>query len=784
MALLRGRVYAMQRLKSQGLASQGLASAMFASVVAMNAVSATCRAAQTDGPPEAAPVILDGNDVVVVEGRARRGGALADIQPELSLTEADIAAYGVTTLGELLAIIEAETSSGRGRRNEPPIVLINGRRVSGFRELDNYPVETIARVDVLPEEVSLQYGFSANQRVINFVLKKNVKITPVNTRTQGPIRGGSVSNRVSVSRVTINDEKRNSIEGFYDSAQALFESERDIIAVNGRPEEQPFRSLTPQADAWRLGFSRSTALPNDAVATFSGSFEANNRERLNGLSLSRQGVPLRQSILSSDGYAGISINSRLAPNTWSITASLDYDRIENDIDFDNIPLGGIGIRAPFSVNWVGNADLLVNQRLFGTSAGFATVAGQIGIETEHQKSGEAAFSDIAQPPIDRRSRQTYSAQASVNFPLLLPTPALGDITLNANAEVNELSDFGLLTTFGYGFTWRPGERWRVIASATHEDGAPTLNEIAAPLVASPAAQVFDFTRQESVLATVITGGNAALTDDSRNVFKLGVQWKPWGNREITLNLDYTKSTIKGETRQFILLTEEFESAFPERVMRDAAGDLLAFDRRPVQTTDIRRQQLRTGITWSKRLNAKRANPKIAGEKRPKKRLTRRRSGRPGAIRASVYHRWTLQDQVTIRDGIAPFDFLNGAATGAFGGASRHIVDATVYRWNNGWGLYVGGKFRSATETIGEGGVLRFSDIFSLVASVSYEFNFSDRILDRIPFLEETRLSVGFSNIFDDVIDVRDETGQTPLTFQPDLIDPIRAGWRVELRKRF
>ncbi|MEO1707523.1 MAG: Plug domain-containing protein, partial [Pseudomonadota bacterium] len=106
------------------------------------------------------------NDAIIVEGQARRGFALTDIEPELSLTESDIAAYGVSNLSELLAILQAETSSGRGRRNEPPVVLINGRRVSGFRELDNYPIETIARVDILPEEVSLQYGFSANQRVI------------------------------------------------------------------------------------------------------------------------------------------------------------------------------------------------------------------------------------------------------------------------------------------------------------------------------------------------------------------------------------------------------------------------------------------------------------------------------------------------------------------------------------------------------------------------------------------------------------------------------------------
>ncbi|MEL6360628.1 MAG: hypothetical protein AAFR21_06040, partial [Pseudomonadota bacterium] len=66
---------------------------------------------------------------VIVDGSYLKGSSLSEYEPELVLTESDIAAYGVSSIGELLSVIQVETSSGKQRRNEPPVILINGRRV-------------------------------------------------------------------------------------------------------------------------------------------------------------------------------------------------------------------------------------------------------------------------------------------------------------------------------------------------------------------------------------------------------------------------------------------------------------------------------------------------------------------------------------------------------------------------------------------------------------------------------------------------------------------------------
>ena len=84
--------------------------------------------------------------------------------------------------------------------------------------------------------------------------------------------------------------------------------------------------------------------------------------------------------------------------------------------------------------------------------------------------------------------------------------ALGNLTLNANAGVEQLSDFGTLTTVGAGFNWSPVERLNVIASWTREEGAPSIQQLGDPILETPDSRVFDFTRGETVFATVVTGG--------------------------------------------------------------------------------------------------------------------------------------------------------------------------------------------------------------------------------------------------------------------------------------
>ena len=116
------------------------------------------QSAQSPTGAPAAGYRLD--DVVVTAGRPR-GSVQGDIEPDITLSAEQLRAYGASNVAELLAALEPLTRSARGRGGGGPVVLLDGRRTSGFQEIRNIPFEAIERTEILPEEVALTCGFSA-----------------------------------------------------------------------------------------------------------------------------------------------------------------------------------------------------------------------------------------------------------------------------------------------------------------------------------------------------------------------------------------------------------------------------------------------------------------------------------------------------------------------------------------------------------------------------------------------------------------------------------------------
>ena len=130
-----------------------------------------------------------GGEILVVAERIR-GQVESPAPPIAVLDEKDIQALGATTLADVLTQLAPQTGSGRGRSGGPPVVLINGQRIGNFREMRNFPQEAIRRVEILPEEVALRFGFPANTRVVNMILKDNFASRTVEAETAMPTRGG------------------------------------------------------------------------------------------------------------------------------------------------------------------------------------------------------------------------------------------------------------------------------------------------------------------------------------------------------------------------------------------------------------------------------------------------------------------------------------------------------------------------------------------------------------------------------------------------------------------
>ncbi|MDF1834114.1 MAG: TonB-dependent receptor, partial [Alteraurantiacibacter sp. bin_em_oilr2.035] len=60
----------------------------------------------------------------------------------------------------------------------------------------------------------------------------------------------------------------------------------------------------------------------------------------------------------------------------------------------------------------------------------------------------------------------------------------------------------------------------------------------------------------------------------------------------------------------------------------------------------------------------------------------------------------------------------------------------------------------------------------------------DKLVAAAPFFENTRIGFDIDNIFDTRQRVTDSNGDTPLRYQPFLIDPTGRSFEIEFRKLF
>lgn len=181
---------------------------------------------RTQPEPEADEEEGEEGDVVVT-ARREPGRVPGDIPPDQQLSPADIRSYGVSSVADLLTELAPQTTSVRGGS---PVILLNGRRIAGFQEIRDLPTEAILRVDILPEEVALKYGYRADQKVVNFVLRPRFRSLAVEAIGKVPTQGGSAIGQLRLDQLQIRRDRRLSIHTDYSETSRLTEAERGIIA--------------------------------------------------------------------------------------------------------------------------------------------------------------------------------------------------------------------------------------------------------------------------------------------------------------------------------------------------------------------------------------------------------------------------------------------------------------------------------------------------------------------------------------------------------------------------
>ncbi|MFA4949354.1 TonB-dependent receptor [Brevundimonas sp.] len=608
-------------------------------------------------PATSAPVEEDEEaydlGTVTVTGSRPRGAVDTDIEPELSLTADQIQAYGAANISELLAYLEPVTRSSQGRDGGQPVLLVNGRRISGFREIQSIPTEAIERTDILPEEVALQFGYRADQRVVNFVLKANFRSISAEAAYRAPTQGGRTTTELESTLFNIAGGNRYSVDAEYTRSSPLFESERDIrrdpedlpAPLFGDPADQgAYRTLLSQSEQLEARGSIKRDLNSTTQGTLSVSLENTNTRSFNGLpgvvidvdgvdtgtdetvfryldapaSLGRKTDTLTANVGTVlDGFIG---------EEWRWTFSGNYDRVETDTftgrgygvtpfqdrvnagdptadPFGTVTLADFAALAGDTANSVSQslgAELVLTGDLYDLPAGGISSTFKLGADTRSLDSTSVRSGDT----IERsQSRDRFTGSGSFTFPIADRDqgvlPFLGDLSVNFNAGYEELSDFGGLPVVGVGLNWSPIEPLSFLVSYTDEQGAPSISQLNDPIISTPDVAVFDFATGQTVFVTRIDGGNPGLNSDNRRVFKAGVTFRPLGETDLSLSSTWTVSQTDDVLAAFPTITPELEAALPDRFVRNADGDLVSFDARALNYDSAERQDIRTGFNFSR-----------------------------------------------------------------------------------------------------------------------------------------------------------------------------------------
>ncbi len=179
-------------------------------------------------PPEDDAGEGDDPEIVVTGHQAPRGAAVGDVQPDVQFSRGTIRAFGINSMSELLQELAPQIRSAQGRGGEQTVILLNGRRTTGLSEVRDIPAEAISRAEILPEEVALKYGYPADQRVVNIVLRKRFHALIAEAGDRLSTDGGRNAVDPGLVYLDIKHDRRVNIAVQYQHADALLESERSL----------------------------------------------------------------------------------------------------------------------------------------------------------------------------------------------------------------------------------------------------------------------------------------------------------------------------------------------------------------------------------------------------------------------------------------------------------------------------------------------------------------------------------------------------------------------------
>ncbi|MFC5458307.1 TonB-dependent receptor domain-containing protein [Massilia niabensis] len=196
---------------------------------------------------------------VEVTGSRIRTVDLATSQPIQVMTQAQIQATGLVTVGDIInnmssagspafskggALTSNRENGGqyanlRNLGGQRLLVLVNGKRwtqsVAGFTDMSTIPSSMIDRIEVLKDGASAIYGSDAIAGVINFILKKSMEGGQLSVYAGQNEKGDGKNRDFSLSYGAGNDKASLMFGLSHTEAGAVWARDREITAYSRGP---------------------------------------------------------------------------------------------------------------------------------------------------------------------------------------------------------------------------------------------------------------------------------------------------------------------------------------------------------------------------------------------------------------------------------------------------------------------------------------------------------------------------------------------------------------------
>ncbi len=794
-----------------------------------------------------------------------RRGEVAGVTVERSLDGDAILSYGASTVADLVGELAWEIGE------DEPVILVNGERIEDFGDVSDLPIEAVERVDILPDGSGAAAGASPRGRVVNVVLRRELRtlvsvlgrrastegayvstageITA--TRIEGPNRTNLAFRVRDETRVLEDDRGVTPFPLAYpygplgtvlpDPATGATEIDPALSAVAGRPVARAavppgpgprtlaafaanagladsldlarFRTLLPDVQSYEASFSGTRKFSEEVTASVNARAATSESRYLSGaaygLFLVEAGrpespfgadvvvaaarpEPLESRSRTEAGSFGASLRWSLGDQ--ELGANVNYSRSDRRYDSQRqdfaqvaqpfpVPVGtdafggGLGdllaIRLDRSRTLVENASAQIS----ASGTPMELPAGPLRLTATgglNHSSVDSSSTFEGAPVRNEQTREELNGSLVVFAPLASRRagflPALGELNLNLEAAAGDAGRAGSPRRTLALVDWAPVEQLRFNASVQVTVTPPALELLADAPTVSPDIPYFDPLTGRTTSVTVTYGGAMDLQSQTATLKRLGVTATPWRRYNLQINAEYWSVETRDPIASLPPNNVAIMAAFPDRFVRDGAGELISVDTRPLNFERQTQEQARSAISFV---------VPVAGSSDLR--------GPPARSRVEVNAAasWTFRDDLLIRDGLPAVDLLRGGGFGLAGGRARRQADASAAFVSRDWGFRVSGTWRDgSTLDLGQvagGGALRFEPL--TVVNLSGHVDLSV-FAPESAVLKRSRLNLTLTNAANARQRIADENGLTPLNYQPAYRDPVGRSVFVEVRKSF